>query len=121
MNNASVQENVELESLIARVADEFRESRERGDRPQIEDYAARYPEAADLLRKVLGALELIGESMLGGLFPAPPGSLCSSAGAVLDRRKRSALGPPADRCRGRPVAGSAARKASRRASRCRCA
>jgi hypothetical protein len=51
--------DVELESLIARVADEFRESQERGDRPQIEDYAARYPQAADLLRKVLGALELI--------------------------------------------------------------
>jgi serine/threonine protein kinase len=65
MNNASVQEDVELESLIARVADEFRESQERGDRPQIEDYAARYPQAADLLRKVLGALELIDLSLPG--------------------------------------------------------
>ena|SRR5206468_5508545 len=70
MNNASVQENVELESLIARVADEFRDSRERGDRPQIEDYAARYPQAADLLRKVLGALELIDLSLPGKLQEA---------------------------------------------------
>jgi hypothetical protein len=65
INNASVQEDVELESLIARVADEFRESQERGDRPQIEDYAAGYPQAADLLRKVLGALELIDLSLPG--------------------------------------------------------
>jgi serine/threonine protein kinase len=40
-------------------------SQERGDRPQIEDYAARYPQAADLLRKVLGALELIDLSLPG--------------------------------------------------------
>jgi serine/threonine protein kinase len=65
MNNTSVKEDLELESLIARVADEFRECQERGDQPQIEDYAARYPQAAPLLRKVLGALELIDLSLPG--------------------------------------------------------
>jgi serine/threonine protein kinase/tetratricopeptide (TPR) repeat protein len=65
MNNTSVKEDLELESLIARVADEFRECQERGDRPQIEDYAARYPQAAPLLRKVLSALELIDLSLPG--------------------------------------------------------
>jgi WD40 repeat protein/serine/threonine protein kinase len=65
MNNTSVKEDLELESLIARVADEFRGCQERGDQPQIEDYAARYPQAAPLLRKVLGALELIDLSLPG--------------------------------------------------------
>src|SRR5262245_573758 len=50
----------EVESLVARVADEFREHQKRGERPNAEEYAARYPEAADVLRRVLGALEVVG-------------------------------------------------------------
>jgi WD40 repeat protein len=90
MNNASEASPVasapgfELESLVARVADEFRDAQERGDRPQIEDYAARYPQAAPLLRKVLGALELIDLSFPDGQGQAGSGE--SIQGALGDFR-----------------------------------
>jgi serine/threonine protein kinase len=54
-----------LESLVAEVADEFLECRKRGERPDVEAYAARHPEAAPLLRRVLASLEVVGLS-LGG-------------------------------------------------------
>jgi serine/threonine protein kinase/tetratricopeptide (TPR) repeat protein len=67
MSNASLAEDLALDSLVARVADEFRDRQSRGDKPNIEDYAAKHPQAAELLRKVLGALELIAHSLPGGL------------------------------------------------------
>jgi serine/threonine protein kinase/Flp pilus assembly protein TadD len=66
MSEASVGEAVSLESLVARVADEFRERQARGERPDPEEYAARHPEAAPLLRKVLASLEVLGLSLSGG-------------------------------------------------------
>src|SRR5262249_40933109 len=66
MTDTPVHEKLSLESLVAQVADEFRERQQHGERPDIEDYAARYPEAADVLRKVLTSLELIGLSLPGG-------------------------------------------------------
>jgi tetratricopeptide (TPR) repeat protein len=59
-----------LESLVAQVADEFRERQKQGEQPDIEEYAARYPEAALLLRKVLASLHLVGLSMARGTAPA---------------------------------------------------
>ncbi|MBM4072818.1 MAG: tetratricopeptide repeat protein [Planctomycetes bacterium] len=58
MNDASLQESVE--SLVARVADEFIERHKQGERPDIEEYAVRHPEAAELLRNVLAALDIVG-------------------------------------------------------------
>jgi eukaryotic-like serine/threonine-protein kinase len=52
----------EMESLVARVADEFLDRQRRGERPTAAEYAARHPEAADLLRRVLTALEIAGLS-----------------------------------------------------------
>ncbi len=66
MSEASVGEAVSVESLVARVADEFRERQARGERPDPEEYAARHPEAAPLLRKVLAALDVLGRSLASG-------------------------------------------------------
>jgi serine/threonine protein kinase/Flp pilus assembly protein TadD len=66
MSEASLHQHASMESLVARVADEFLERQKNGERPDIEEYAARYPEAAELLRKVLASLELIGRSQFGG-------------------------------------------------------
>jgi serine/threonine protein kinase len=65
MSDASLQESVSLESLVAGVADEFMERQRNGERPNVEEYAARHPEAAGLLRKVLTALEVVGISLPG--------------------------------------------------------
>jgi serine/threonine protein kinase/Tfp pilus assembly protein PilF len=77
MTDASVREDVSLDSLVAQVVDEFRECQKQGQRPDVAEYAARYPQAAELLRKVLGALELMEASLVGplgqgdGLLEAP--------------------------------------------------
>jgi WD40 repeat protein/serine/threonine protein kinase len=52
-----------MESLVGQVADEFLRRQERGERPDVEEYAARYPQAAPVLRKVLAALELLEQSL----------------------------------------------------------
>src|SRR6187402_3175845 len=49
-----------LEALVARVADEFEERRARGERPDPEEYAARHPEAAAIIREVLAVFGLLG-------------------------------------------------------------
>jgi tetratricopeptide (TPR) repeat protein/serine/threonine protein kinase len=63
MNDASGQVDLSLESLVAQVADEFLEQLKRGEQPDIEAYAARHPEGADLLRKVLASLQIVGASL----------------------------------------------------------
>ncbi len=65
MTESVVQEKVSLDSLVGQVADEFLQRQERGERPEVEEYAARYPEAAPVLRKVLGALDLLERSLAG--------------------------------------------------------
>jgi WD40 repeat protein/serine/threonine protein kinase len=47
------------DTLVARLIDEFTERLNRGETPDIEDYAARFPELAGILREVLPALRLI--------------------------------------------------------------
>ena len=45
-----------LESLVGRVADEFLVRQERGEQPDIEEYVARYPQAANLIREARWSL-----------------------------------------------------------------
>ncbi len=49
-----------MEALLGQVADEFTDRLNRGERPDIEDYARRYPELAAILRQVLPALQVMG-------------------------------------------------------------
>jgi serine/threonine protein kinase len=74
-----------VESLVARVADEFLERQRRGERPTAEEYATRHPEAADLLRKVLASLELVGVSTPTG-EPAASRPADEPAGTLGDFR-----------------------------------
>src|SRR5713226_2119377 len=69
MSESLMQENASLESLVGQVADEFLRRQERGERPDVEEYAARYPQAAPVLRKVLGALGLLEQSLAGANPP----------------------------------------------------
>ncbi|MFO0843026.1 MAG: protein kinase [Gemmataceae bacterium] len=50
----------ELEGLVARVADEFIERQQKGERPDPAEYATRHPEAASTLGRVLGMLQFVG-------------------------------------------------------------
>ncbi len=53
-------ESQSMEALLGQVADEFTDRLNRGERPDIEDYARRYPELAAILRQVLPALQVMG-------------------------------------------------------------
>src|SRR6516162_10549643 len=85
MPECQIQEEVVLESLVGQVADEFLRRQERGERPDVEEFAARYPQAAPILRKVLGALGFLERSLAGASDPAVA-SEEMSAGALGDFR-----------------------------------
>src|SRR5262249_45643519 len=59
MRESVAHEVASLESLVGRVADEFLDRQRRGERPDAEEYAARHPQAAELLRKVLASLQVL--------------------------------------------------------------
>jgi serine/threonine protein kinase len=66
MSEVSVKDDGALEALVGQVADEFLRRQAGGERPDIEEYAARHPEAADVLRKVLASLRLFDASRPSG-------------------------------------------------------
>jgi tetratricopeptide (TPR) repeat protein len=49
-----------IEDVVAAVVDDFRARRARGEDPDPEEYAARHPHAAAVLRRVLAAFRLVG-------------------------------------------------------------
>jgi serine/threonine protein kinase/Flp pilus assembly protein TadD len=61
--------NGSMEARLGQVADEFTDRVNRGERPEVEDYARRYPEMAAVLRQVLPALQVMGP----GSAPLEPG------------------------------------------------
>jgi serine/threonine protein kinase len=65
MSEAAVKDESGLDSLVGRVADEFLRRQEAGERPDVEEYVARHPEAADLLRRVLASLRVLDHSLSG--------------------------------------------------------
>jgi len=58
-----------LAELLGRLADEFTERLQRGEQPDVEEYARRHPAAADVLRQVLPALAACGAA------PPPPATI----------------------------------------------
>jgi serine/threonine protein kinase len=59
MSDSLLDEACSVESLVGRVADEFLQRQQRGERPDVQEYLDRYPEAAELLRKVLASLQVL--------------------------------------------------------------
>src|SRR5262249_17829880 len=74
MSEADGPERASFEGLVGRVVDEFSERLGRGGRPDVEEYAGRYPEIAAVLRDVLAAL----------LMMRSPGPKLPAAGAVAE-------------------------------------
>jgi serine/threonine protein kinase len=59
MSITVLQTSAWVEAMVGQIADEFTQRLNRGEQPSIEEYAARHPEIADLLRQLLPALRLI--------------------------------------------------------------
>ncbi len=76
-----VSESLSLDALVGRVVDEFIDRLDQGERPDVEEYARRHPEASAVIREVLQALQLVarlGSAARGGLdrraaLPGPSG------------------------------------------------
>jgi serine/threonine-protein kinase len=79
-----------VESLVARVADEFLERLRRGEQPDVEEYARRHPALAAVLRQVLTSLGLVRLS--GPVAAAPPAPGPEGPGCVGDFRLLRELG-----------------------------
>jgi eukaryotic-like serine/threonine-protein kinase len=67
---AQVTDSADL--VLGEVAGEFFERLARGERPQVEEYARKYPELAEQIRRVIPALELVGASSSGPHGSASP-------------------------------------------------
>src|SRR4051812_46114732 len=80
----SQRNGADLDSLVARVADEFRERQRQGEQPDPEEYAACHPEAADVLRGVLASLQLLEVSAAPGI--SAPESESPASGVLGDFR-----------------------------------
>jgi serine/threonine protein kinase/Tfp pilus assembly protein PilF len=65
----SVQEADAVESQLSRLVDEFVASLDRGERPDIEEYAKNSPELATVLRQVLPALQALRVTALAPMGP----------------------------------------------------
>src|SRR6516165_1869259 len=61
------------------IADEFVEAFRQGQRPSVEEFAARYPAHADEIRDMLPALALMEQAKSAGDSPAPPRQAPASA------------------------------------------
>jgi serine/threonine protein kinase/Tfp pilus assembly protein PilF len=73
MNESNGRGEAALEALVGAVADEFTARLQRGETPSVEEYAARHPEIAAVLRQVLPALEALGEGAEESPSPGPEG------------------------------------------------
>jgi serine/threonine protein kinase/Flp pilus assembly protein TadD len=64
MSETAAPDRASVESLMAQVAEEFLERLDRGERPEIEAYAARYPQVAAFIRQMFPALEVMRQARL---------------------------------------------------------
>src|SRR5206468_3795009 len=72
MNDSLPPEVAGAESLVSRLSDEFLDRLDRGERPEVEEYAARHPDLAAVLRQILPALEALRSPAEGSGFPTDP-------------------------------------------------
>jgi serine/threonine protein kinase len=86
MSEAPMKVEESLESLVGQVADDFLRRQREGEHPEVEEYVARYPQAADLLRPVLASLQLLELSQPSGAFPAAPATPGQLTGTLGDFR-----------------------------------
>src|SRR5215470_16255848 len=92
MTDALVKEDQSLESLVAQAADEFLARQRQGERPDVEEFAARYPQAAPVLRKILASLQLLGLSAATGAAEAGADSAAPETGTLGDFRLLGEVG-----------------------------
>jgi serine/threonine protein kinase/Flp pilus assembly protein TadD len=96
MNDARPQDDLSADALVAEATDEFMERLGRGERPEVEAYARRYPQVADVLRRVLPALQLLRsatpEEAAEVALTEPPAAGCLGDFRLLREVGRGGMG-----------------------------
>ena len=90
-------QELSAESLLGQAADEFSERLSRGESPDIEEYAQRYPQIAELIRQVFPALTLLkaspnSESESDPRIVDPKGTKCVGDYRILRELGRGGMG-----------------------------
>jgi serine/threonine protein kinase len=91
MNSTSAVRSGLTDELVGQITDEFLERLERGERPEVEDYARRYPELASVIRQAFPALEMMRrppvENSAPDEWPEPGGPAAGCLGDFRILRK----------------------------------
>ena len=86
MSDTATPHGLAAEDLVGQVADEFIDRLDRGESPDVEEYARRFPEFAVVLRDVLSTLQLMRRSEPALAGAAEPGVPADRAGRLGDFR-----------------------------------
>ena len=78
MKRSTTVARTSLSSLVAQAADEFLEQLERGEQPDVSEYARRYPEVAGVLPQILPVLRVFQASTA----TSSPRTCCSISEAI---------------------------------------
>jgi serine/threonine protein kinase/Flp pilus assembly protein TadD len=65
MSPSASLETLSVEALVSQVADDFMAQLDRGEQPDVEEYARRHPEIASFIRQVLPAIQAVRCPALG--------------------------------------------------------
>lgn len=60
MNDGGLRTQTDLDELIGELAEEYAQRLRDGEKPDVEEYTRRHPEAAEAIRQILPALEIMG-------------------------------------------------------------
>jgi serine/threonine protein kinase len=92
MNDVSAVSSHSIDELVGRITDEFLERLDRGEQPQAEDYARRFPEVAAVIRQVFPALEWMRRPAVDAASPGEGAESEMRAGCLGDFRTLRVVG-----------------------------
>jgi len=72
MKPRSAADDDALAELLGQLADEFTERLQRGEQPDVEEFARRHPDAAEVVRQVLPALQAMAPTATAAAPATPP-------------------------------------------------
>jgi hypothetical protein len=84
MNNDPATDTGARDELLASLTDHFIRRHRAGERPAVDDYAARHPDLAEQIREFLGAALAIEQA---GTAASDPGASFEAVGTTIGRYK----------------------------------
>lgn len=86
MNDSTYVQDEAVEELVAVATDAYLESLHRGEQPEVEAFARRYPTISSILRELLPAVQVMHRAGSSSTPTAPAAPIASASGQVGDFR-----------------------------------